>query len=134
MREVIFRGKLKADNGEFKKGDWVYGDLVRMKDGDNVKTFIYGFGEVIPDTVGQHIGLKDVKGKRIFEGDIFTYWNKYTKKLCFGIVVAEEWNCSCCNGVFGFSLEGNGSLDLRNHDTLTVDGNKHDNPELIKGW
>lgn len=70
MCEILFRGKLKADNGEHKKGDWVYGDIVRIRDGDSIKTCIYGFGEVDPSTIGQYSGKDDANGEKLFEGDI----------------------------------------------------------------
>ena len=60
MREIKFRGK-RADNGE-----WVYGDLIHFPattaighpDKDGVCWEEY---YVIPETVGQSIGLKDSK-------------------------------------------------------------------------
>ncbi len=53
MREILFRGKTKNTN------EWVYGDLVRLKDGNKEIPHIYGFGEVIPETIGQFTGLYD---------------------------------------------------------------------------
>lgn len=41
MREILFRGK-RIDNGE-----WIEGDLTRIKDGNQVHTYIYGFGEEV---------------------------------------------------------------------------------------
>ncbi|MDE6019737.1 MAG: YopX family protein [Ruminococcus sp.] len=75
MREIKFRGK-RTDNKE-----WVYGSLDLCgdtpfmtwrevdSDGDTVPWFV----EVQEDTIGQFTGLKDNKGKEIYEGDIVRY-------------------------------------------------------------
>lgn len=124
MREILFRGK-RVDNGE-----WTYGYLFVCWDrcyilwgmsGDNpIKE------EVISETVGQYTGLTDKNGKRIFEGDIITYfgesclvkWDNETAKF-----ILENENLVCdfeevwCNR-FKVKVE--------------VIGNIHDNPELLE--
>ncbi len=71
MREIKFRGK-RIDNGE-----WVYGYLFIIWDKhyilwgttNNVPNKI----QVIPETVGQFVGLKDSKGIEIYEEDIVRF-------------------------------------------------------------
>ena len=76
MREIEFRG-ISVTNGKF-----VYGDLIHALNGKvyiNIKT-ISGGGtefiqpiEVIANTVGEFIGLKDRENNKIWEGDIISF-------------------------------------------------------------
>lgn len=56
MRDILFRGIAKTDGQRWKRGQWVFGDLVRLQDGNDGKPHIYGYGEVFPETVGQYTG------------------------------------------------------------------------------
>lgn len=124
MREILFRGK--------REGQWIEGSLVRFPDGT---TEICYSGEkcdideldkatVETETVGQFTGLTDKNGKRIFEGDIV----RQPGQKQVGLVQYGEFNCSCCDGVFGWHF---GDEDIRDHDSYEVIGNIHDNPELL---
>lgn len=130
MREIVFRGKRK-DNGEWLVG--YYCPIFRPNTRSGlpllhlITDFIPVCEEIEIETLGQFTGLRDRKGRAIFEGDILKC--KGSEHI-EGVVVAENWNCSCCDGVFGFAIKGNG--DLRNFDICDIVGNIHDNPELLK--
>lgn len=133
MREILFRGKRPYT------GEWAKGNLNVVRKGSNTYAFISnaaaGSFEVIPDTVGQYTGLVDRNGKRIFEGDIvrgyyFDGLHPITETKYNGLVRYGAFNCSCCEGVYGWVFD-NG--DIRNHESVIVIGNIHDNPELWKG-
>ena len=130
MREILFRGK-RADDGE-----WTCGNLTVWSDGSTSIDIAEAspLYAVIPETVGQYIGLTDKNGKKIFEGDIvkreFTLWHGETKKTRetqIGVVVYS--NRECC-----FQVEKKYYLRKPwDGDTIEVIGNIHDNPELLKG-
>ena len=144
MREILFRGK-QIDNGE-----WVYGYYEFYNGGHyiNVQTDrvnsggypIREFIEVIPETVGQHTGLTNRNGKKIFEGDIvkekyevFVSARAKEKRVKIGYVEYES-NSLCC-GYYAYfwndteKWRGNFAI----HCGCEVIGNIHDNPELLKG-
>lgn len=74
MQEIEFRGKNKHTQ------QWVYGDLLHkggksyigywVEDDDSPSGDGYIECEVIPETIGQYIGIKDIHGKKVFRGDI----------------------------------------------------------------
>ena len=140
MREILFKGK-RVDNGE-----WVFGDLIRNliydgrekeirigdiyfeHNGDIHGKAVY---KVIPETVGQYTGLTDKNGKKIFEGDIVEFTDKYIHKKGRAEIVFEafKWKYSGC--YYG----GNPGVWLCIDDTsveFEVIGNIYDNPELLE--
>ena len=127
MREILFRGKTK-------QGEWVYGlpfytneiiDGIESKDG---KLYY-----VLPETVGQFTGLTDKNGKKVFEGDIVGYTNSDNELAMGGVVKYGYFNCSCCDGVYGWYIEG-GDIRLfeEPNDFCEVIGIIHDYPELLE--
>ena len=125
MREILFRAKRK-DNGE-----WVYGDLLQNIDCYKIRerekdiTRIAKSYEVIPETVGQYTGLKDINGKKIFEGDIVTGLFNYTDII--GHIVYGS------DATFFIERKGLYGIGLNNaEDWLEVVGNIHDNKELLR--
>lgn len=120
MRQIKFRGQ------ESRTGKWVYGGFVERTTGAvqiavNRMTYTR-FIDVMPNTVGQFTGLKDSNGVDIYEGDI-----------CFDI--SDEENCVIVYKDDGFYAEySRHIIDLYEvNDRIEVQGNIHDNPELVKG-
>ena len=130
MREIKFRGQ-RVDNKE-----WIYGSLV-ITPNEHYAIVIYSklgehmhpiFYEVLPETVGQFIGLKDKNEKEIYRGDICSM----SKKIDMKIIVDYK------DAGFGWSDKYN-NLAFRGHGYLTeilkaieVIGNKFDNPEILE--
>ena len=123
MREILFRGKITQD-------EWVYGFYENVKLEEATIHYVNG-KIVIPKTVGQYTGLTDKNGKKIFEGDIVEFTNKFTHKKGHAEIVFEafKWKYSGC--YYG----GNPIVWLCIDDTSVeyeVIGNIHDNPELLE--
>ena len=116
-----FRGKRK-DNGK-----WVYGYYAGL--GPNNKSAIKTFGNrvhhVAEDTVGQYTGLKDKKGKEIYEGDIVEFNNYENGEMYKGLVVFHD--CSFCIDVF----DDYDYRYMRKFHYIKILGNKYENPELL---
>lgn len=125
MREILFKGK-RTDNGE-----WVKGFYLELPGVEAVILSANGYAKVIPETVGQYTGLPDKNGKKIFEGDIVEFTNKYTHKKGRAQIVFEafKWKYSGC--YYG----GNPMVWLCIDDKsieYEVIGNIHDDPELLE--
>lgn len=142
MREFLFRGKCKEIN------NWAYGffdgrnilecrdtvsrKLVTVVD-KGVRAYIQSRRGVIPETVGQYIGLRDKHKKRVFEGDII----KYIESGFVGIV---KFGVYGFNKDYGYYIEWiNDYYGLLRKDILycieegaIVVGNIYDNPELLE--
>ena len=131
-REIKFRAK------NVMNGEWVCGDLVHY---NHSHTHI-SIAEkeckeqyfVHPETVCQFIGIKDNRGREIYEGDILEYYNDITKKShVSGHVVYDEYKAAfnIVNPEDGRHLYIMPTDDgIEPH--LNIIGNIHDNPELLK--
>lgn len=120
-RGIKFRG-LRTDGKE-----WVYGGYFQhTPDQDGVRYYIFDFNEgaveVIPESVGQFTGLKDLKGNEIYEGDKTSYgvimWNSEKSLFAehFYQEVIQKWSVSS----YPISV-----------DRMEIIGNIHENSELL---
>ena len=115
MKEYLFRGK------SLITGSMVHGNLFQREQ----QSFILTGGhvmEVLSETVGQYIGVTDMHGNKIFEGDIL-------------LDKTEEYQGTVCS--VGSSMEI--VIELNNDrlypsdlvsSTVEVIGNRYDDPEL----
>ncbi len=147
MREIKFRGK-RIDNNE-----WSYGSLIiepNLPEFSSIYSDVRNFSksqyliypidakdgraiEVIPETVGQLIGLKDnKKGKEIYGGDIVK-WLGYEAAFEEGMTrqIRPERIIVVTNEINNWYKVSN----IVNYSPTRAEviGNIYENPELLKG-
>ena len=139
MREIKFRGK------RIDKDEWVYGDLIHGVNHKSGKMYILpirggvmalGHGldpidgyEVIPETVGQYVGLMDLMTKDGYEGDIIERDASDGKGKVKGVIVFEEGQFRVA--WFDKNKGWNNSLYIHLQDSKII-GKTYENPELLK--
>lgn len=141
MTEKLFRGK-RTDGKGFVYGDYIHcgisgKDFIFPQDsevnesqlvGEEGRLELFTF-EVIPETVGQFIGITDKNSEKVFEGDIIKFGN--------GIGVIQ-WATSWWG--FQAKVEKNGKThfctasvnDRGQCFSIEVTGNIFDDSELLK--
>lgn len=132
MREILFRGKRKADN------TWISGLFVNNNYGAWIVNYCdivgrFEYQEVIPETVGQFTGLNDKNDKKVFEGDYDVNYDVVAwcdKRQGWAMKAYDSptddfmlCHCYQCEGNFEIN-----DIDM----SLEIIGNIHNNPELIK--
>lgn len=150
MREILFKGK-RLNNGEWVEGflfddglvdskRWFIGsiEVIDAKyDVDNCLD-IYGhcIYEVDPETVCQYTGLKDMNGKKIFEGDILKHESIFAflserKATCYKVIFKNgAFQYAGITQDYSFAFDDSEFyLDLTECEII---GNVFDNPELLK--
>ncbi|MDR1695614.1 MAG: YopX family protein [Endomicrobium sp.] len=126
-RQVKFRAWIKEQK-EMLEVHWLNCILEKISsDDEHGVPHYYNFDEI---ELMQYIGLKDKNGKEIYEDD-FVVYDGYLYKIiwledeaCFKM---EEVLKSHPENAEIFSIEEFGA------NSLIVDGNIYDNPELLKG-
>lgn len=132
MRLIKFRGR-RVDNGE-----WVCGSLLisehQEKNLEPLHYFICpldkGYHRVIPETVGQYIGLKDKNGVEICEGDLVAVADYANWEGLYKIIWDEKNLMYMLEDAFGDREK------LCEFEEYLVKGNIYENPEFLNqyGW
>ena len=123
QREILFRGK-RVDTGEWIEGsligdDVLVGKIVEFEEDYFCTEFWY---KVDPETVGQFTGMTDKKGKKLFEGDVYSMGEK---NILYVVIFDKSQFIG--KQVGNRSLAG---LEYWKSD-IEIIGNIHDNPELL---
>ena len=127
MREIKFRGR-----GAPRGKQWFYGELDTHTSGVCIldKDALHA---VVPATVGQFSGLKDAKGKEIYEGDILLY------RLPENMIALNNSDKSIVFYGHGMFLVSHGKIEFSvnqvlgvHGDDAVVIGNVYNNPEMLE--
>ena len=123
QREILFSGK-RVDTGEWVEGslignDVIVGKIVEFEEDYFCTEFWY---KVDPETVGQFTGMTDKKGKKLFEGDVYSMGDK---NILYVVIFDKSQFIG--KQVGNRSLAG---LEYWKSD-IEIIGNIHDNPELL---
>lgn len=124
MRDIKYRGK--NHNKE-----WIYGDLITYESGNrSIRRVLDWFTQnIIPETVGQYINLKDKKTVEIYEDDIV---RDVHGKIAYVAFLQQEMGYVLVYPKYDRKLGHRNTNSGYECDTdIEVIGNRHDNPELL---
>ena len=122
-REPLFKAK-RVDNGAWVEGslignDVIVGKIVEFEEDYFCTEFWY---KVDSATVGQFTGMTDKKGKKLFEGDVYSMGEK---NILYVVIFDKSQFIG--KQVGNRSLAG---LEYWKSD-IEIVGNVYDNPELL---
>ncbi len=141
MREHmgLYRGK-RIDNGEWVEGYLTQHTLLPANGETYLgfviepypkKLWVVESYEVDPDTVGECTGMRNDKGKLLFEGDAIKYKDRFFGEVISVIEYDPEGACFCAHTL---RSPNNPALDIvMNESKIELLGPLCDNPELLKG-
>ena len=131
-----YRGQVKGV--DTPKARWAYGDKFEVGgrgfivpddawlDSKAMVTAegLYGFIEVIPETLGRNTGLKDKDGVEVYYGDVVEAKSTFDHEIITGVVGFSDASFMIKNGCITCYRW----MDYN----LKVIGNIHDTPELLE--
>ena len=125
MREILFRGK---GDTRYNDGAWYFGVPIQDADGDWQICTRLSKRVVLPETIGEFIGIHDKNEKPIFDGDIVRaklFYRGEPERLC--IVKYNPYDAT-------FMLMNDNRQYYKTNSThwIEVLGNIWDNPELLR--
>jgi uncharacterized phage protein (TIGR01671 family) len=138
MREIEFRG-IRKDNGEIITGYLYQSEKESwITDSKNIHLSTHkniAWWQVIPETVGQYTGLKDLKGVKSFENDIVRieippsiFWGN----VLFGRIGVIKWCENRCRFIVEWEYSKNQHhVDLDCDTDFEVIGNINQHKHLL---
>ena len=132
-REILFHGKNRTTK------QWVEGYYLKRGEATLIYDVVQqGCGHFVdPQTVGQYVNRTDKNGRKIFEGDVLKYFQRFPEEDLEDVMAVYFEECIC-----GFMLKHRKPNEIPDLPTdlpsqsemkyFEVIGNVYDNPELLE--